>query len=448
MKKVSVIAAAVAATLAAGPVLAVDFYGYVRSGIGLSGDAGENLGYEKSKVGRLGNENDTFFEVGLGQELYNQDGVSFYLDSLIAHAVDGDNDWEESPSALRVINVQAKGLIKSDKDATMWVGKRYYQRRDVHITDFYYLNTSSGAGVGVENLSLGNGKLSTALITDEGSQQGDATYGYIAANNKATGATDPNQVWAQTGYDSSDVQAYIADIRYSGINLWENANLELAGAYNFAHETKGQTAVADDGMLLSAIVHQGLDNGFNQTVFQYGSNSYAAQMPGLGGGNNYDRSTDANNGADGFRILNWGVVGLGESWEVGHQIMYASASDVGTAASYKNNYDKTTGAYTGDTVVAGKKFDHTLANVVVRPTYKWDNNMKTIFEAGYFTEEKDNVDSAGSKFTVAQAWGAGSSFWARPEIRLYASYFNDHEGEFDSGNDSEFSVGAQFEAWW
>ncbi|MEZ9646292.1 maltoporin LamB [Vibrio sp. 10N.261.52.C2] len=447
MKKVSLIAAAVATSLAAGSAFAVDFSGYVRSGIGLSGNDGENLGYEKSKLGRLGNENDTFFEVGLGQELYNEDGVSFYLDSLIAHAVDGDNDWEASDSALRVINVQAKGLIKSDADATMWVGKRYYQRRDVHITDFYYLNTSSGAGVGVENLSLGGGKLSTALITDEGSQAGAATYGYVAGNNKVDPDQDPDQVWAQTGYGSEDVSAYILDVRYAGIDLWSDASLELAAAYNFAHEKKDQTAVGDDGALLSAIVHQGLDNGFNQTVFQYGTNSYAAQMPGLGGGNNYDRS-GANNDADGFRIINWGVVGMGSNWEVGHQIMFASASDVGTSDSFKNNYDSVTGAYVDTTAVAGTKFDHTLANIVVRPEYKWDNNMKTIFEVGYYAEEKDNVDYAASKYTVAQAWGAGSSFWARPEIRLFASYFVDHEGTAFSGEDSEVSIGAQFEAWW
>ncbi|MGF1754108.1 maltoporin LamB [Vibrio makurazakiensis] len=434
MKKVSLIATAVAASLAAGSAFAVDFNGYVRSGVGLSGDAGENIGFEKSKVGRLGNENDTFFEVGLGQELYNEDGVSFYLDSLIAHAVDGNNDWEASDSALRVINIQAKGLIASDKDAVVWTGKRYYQRRDVHITDFYYLNTSSGAGAGIENLSVGGGKLSTAIIMDAGKQDsGTATYDWVDADSDAS--TTP--VWQQTGYATEDVDAYTLDIRYAGINLWEDASLELAGAYNFANEKKGQKAVADDGALLTAIMQQGMDSGFNQTVLQYGTSSYAAQMPGLGGGNNFDRS-GVNNDGKGFRVLNWGVVGLGDSWEVGHQVMFASASDIG-----ENKWDQASQAYSGV-----KTFDHTLANVVVRPAYKWNKIMKTVAEVGYYTEEKDNVDAAGSKFTLAQTWSAGSSFWARPEIRVYGSYFMDHEGEGFSGDDSEFSAGVQFEAWW
>jgi maltoporin len=437
MKKVSVIAAAVAGTLMAGSALAVDFNGYVRSGLGISGNDGENIGFEKSKVGRLGNENDTFFEVGLGQELYNEDGVSFYLDSLIAHSVDGNNDWEPSPSALRVINMQAKGLIKSDKDAMLWVGKRYYQRRDIHITDFYYLNTSSGAGVGLENLSLGGGKLSTAIIMDDGNQRGKATYDWVDADDDTS--TDP--VWKQNGFADDKVNAYILDVRYAGIDLWEDANLELTGAYNVAKAKKDQDLKGDDGLLVGAILQQGLSAGFNQTVLQYGTNSYGAQMPGLGGGNNYDRSGD-NNGGKGFRIFNWGVAGLGESWEVGHQILFAQGTDI----ALKSKFDKVDSQ-------AVTKGDHTFANVVVRPAYKWNNNMKTVFELGYFQEEKkpevgDNTKSSASKYTIAQTWSPNASWWARPEIRLFASYFQDHEGEGFSGEDSEFSIGAQFEAWW
>lgn len=446
MNKYTLLAATISAALLAPTASAVDFSGYARSGVGLSGDSGENIGYEKSKVGRLGNENDTFFEVGLGQELYNEDGVSFYLDSLIAHAVDGNNDWEASDSALSVINIQAKGLIKSDKDAVVWTGKRYYQRRDVHITDFYYLNTSSGAGAGIENLSLGGGKLSTAIIMDAGKQDGSAKYDWVNLDSNGDVAKKPEDVvsqkWQKVGHTSDDVDAYTLDVRYAGINLWENASLELAGAYNFANAKDGQTVVADDGVLLTAILQQGLDSGFNQTVFQYGTSSYAAQMPGLGGGNNFDRS-GVNNDGTGFRVLNWGVVGLGDNWEVGHQVMFASASDIG-----ENSWDQASQGYAGL-----NKFDHTLANVVVRPAYKWNNIMKTIAEVGYYTEEKDDNKASASKFTLAQAWSAGSSFWARPEIRVYGSYFMDlednHFGDTVPGDaDSEFSVGVQFEAWW
>lgn len=104
-------------------------------------------------------------------------------------------------------------------------------------------------------------------------------------------------------------------------------------------------------------------------------------------------------------MINFGVVDLSENWDFGHQVMYAQSS------------------YKGD------KEDHKFANVVMRPIYNWSETMKTEFEAGYYTEENqwgnDGADNEGTKFTVAQAWSAGSGFWARPEIRVYASYVDD-----------------------
>ncbi|MCA2441803.1 MULTISPECIES: carbohydrate porin, partial [Vibrio] len=57
--------------------------------------------------------------------------------------------------------------------------------------------------------------------------------------------------------------------------------------------------------------------------------------------------------------------------------------------------------------------------------------------------------------TVAQAWSAGSSFWARPEIRVYASYLtgeqeiNSTDKFFDNKQaDDTFQFGVQAEAWW
>jgi len=49
----------------------------------------------------------------------------------------------------------------------LWAGKRFYQRKDIHIMDYYYLN-NSGYGVGVENIDAGLGivlKLNPILLT-------------------------------------------------------------------------------------------------------------------------------------------------------------------------------------------------------------------------------------------------------------------------------------------
>ena len=61
------IAAAVTAALASQAAFAVDFHGYMRSGVGVS-DNGDLQINAKNKVGRLGNEDDTYGEIQLGQK--------------------------------------------------------------------------------------------------------------------------------------------------------------------------------------------------------------------------------------------------------------------------------------------------------------------------------------------------------------------------------------------
>ncbi|BCK16066.1 maltoporin [Vibrio cholerae] len=393
MKKVSVIAAAVAATLAAGSAFAVDFNGYFRAGTGISGNGNADIAFQKAGVGRLGNENDNYYEFGFAEELKTGE-QTWKVESMIAQGNNGANGWEDGDFNVAQFNVQAKGLLASDQEAVMWAGKRYYQRKDIHITDFYFLNTS-GTGGGIENLSVGNQKLSVALVQDG---------------------------------DNTNSSGYIFDARLANIGLWENATLELAVAYNFATEKDGKTELADDGVMGTAILHQGLSNGFNQTVFQYGTAGYGAQVANFwGAGTYYGRGNADNNDANGFRLLNWGVINLGESWEMGHQLAYLSGSDIGTAKADIDQY-----------------------SVVVRPMYKWNDTMRTVFEAGYNSGDNDKgEDFEYSKFTVAQAWAMGNSFWARPELRVYGSYLTDHEGTtFGSKGDSDFVMGIQVEAWW
>jgi len=411
MKKVSVIAAAVAATLAAGSAFAVDFNGYFRAGTGISSEGNGDVAVNKAGTGRLGNENDNYYEFGLNQELKSGE-QTWRVESMIAQGNDGANGWEDGDFNVAQFAVKAKGLISGDDSAELWAGKTYYQRKDIHITDFYYLNTS-GTGGGIQNLSVGDQKLSLALMQD-------------GADKIDTDGDDEADTTVSTGY--------IFDARLANIGLWDNANLELALAYNFATEASDQTEEADDGLLATAILQQGLPIGFNQTVFQYGTNGYGVQAANFwGSGSYYNRGNADQNDATGYRLLNWGVVNLGESWEMGHQLAYLAGTDIGAS-----------------------KLDIDQYSVVVRPMYKWNDTMRTVFEAGYNAGER--IDDAGTatedfgnaKFTVAQAWAMGDSFWARPELRVYGSYLLDTEDDnaFATGKDSEYVFGVQVEAWW
>lgn len=158
------LAVAVAAGVMSAQALAVDFHGYARSGIGWTGSGGEQQCFKatgaQSKY-RLGNECETYAELKLGQELWKEGDKSFYFDTNVAYSVNQEDDWESTSPAFREANIQGKNLIDWLPGSTLWAGKRFYQRHDVHMIDFYYWDIS-GPGAGLENVDLGFGKLSLA----------------------------------------------------------------------------------------------------------------------------------------------------------------------------------------------------------------------------------------------------------------------------------------------
>ena len=192
---------AMALALTATSASAANFTGYFRSGVGVSQD-GSTQSWMIPYVGRLGNEADTYTEIGLGQELYNKGGKTFYVDSMFSMNSDGSNDWESTQNgdavfALRQFNVQAKGLIAASPDAVVWAGKRYYQRHDLHIIDTKYWNIS-GAGAGIESIKAGDGAFSAAVIRN----------------------------------DADALNVNYADLRYAGLKPWDGAWVEIrAGAH-------------------------------------------------------------------------------------------------------------------------------------------------------------------------------------------------------------------------
>ncbi|HID4523151.1 TPA: carbohydrate porin, partial [Klebsiella pneumoniae] len=144
------LAVAVAAGVMSAQALAVDFHGYARSGIGWTGSGGEQQCFKatgaQSKY-RLGNECETYAELKLGQELWKEGDKSFYFDTNVAYSVNQEDDWESTSPAFREANIQGKNLIDWLPGSTLWAGKRFYQRHDVHMIDFYYWDIS-GPGAG------------------------------------------------------------------------------------------------------------------------------------------------------------------------------------------------------------------------------------------------------------------------------------------------------------
>lgn len=403
--KVLPVAAAVASALLATSVSAVEFHGYFRSGVGVSDDGSQQCTSDngsgdngKKSVGRLGNECETYGEIELDQELFNRDNKVFKVQTMVNYKTNQNNDYEniaggdDGELALRQFNVQAKGVLGFAPEATLWAGKRFYQRHDIHHLDFYYWDVS-GAGAGIEGIDAGQGKLSLAWVRQ----------------------------------DDGDVNGNVLDVRYAGIPVWEGATLELGvDAYlpNLTDEQDDAGVNDDTSLLLTAELSHSFVGGFNKIIAQYATEGYSANMRWWGDGKWID-SRAADNDGDGFRIIDWGVIKPSKKVEIGY-------------SAYFTSYDR-------------DDFDdaHTTFSLSARPMYKWTDFTRSILEVGYFeADDDDDKDVEGMKVTLAQAWSAGPSYWARPEIRVFVSYQDWDDSKRFNGEDDVVNFGVQAEAWW
>ncbi|GAA5556002.1 maltoporin [Acinetobacter schindleri] len=135
-----------------------NFSGYIRSGIGFNenGDAQScfQLTGAKSKY-RLGNECEQYSELKGQQNLYKfNDGsmLSVVGNLALNQNFDEKMDFSGDHYAKWVEAYAKLDNIQALHDATVWAGRRFYKRNDIHISDFMYWNQSA-TGVGIENFN-------------------------------------------------------------------------------------------------------------------------------------------------------------------------------------------------------------------------------------------------------------------------------------------------------
>lgn len=153
--------------------IGVETTGYVRSGIGWSGEGGRQSCFQlpgaRAKY-RLGNECESYAELGATLSFGNADtGPSYRLriaGSLLATPINDYDDFEVFGEELW-FGASGLGGTGMFREAEFWAGHRYYKRADVHINDFYYWD-ATGTGFGVTDVALGFGAGSLAVFPSSG----------------------------------------------------------------------------------------------------------------------------------------------------------------------------------------------------------------------------------------------------------------------------------------
>ena len=433
------LSAAVALALSSVAASAVDFHGYFRAGAQASTQGGEvyclgngNIGH---KVGRLGDECDTYAELTLNQEVYNKANNKWTLNTLVAYGtaegnrdlqgdswqgVGGTGPWNGQRLSIRELWTG----YQTDAGYQIWAGKRFYQRKDIHLLDLYYLN-NSGYGAGIEGIDVGMGNLAFAVTKWVNDETGD--------------------------YNRN---VYKLDARWNGIPVGPLGNLDASVIYALPFISEQQEANAagnaranraNSGALvtldLNTAVNSDSVNLMNHFVVQYGTNGFGyIGQNGNHAGDNYTPDLDDT----GVRVIDWGTLDAG-NFGLGYSLIWAHVD---------NGDDHKAAGATWTTERSGW-----IYSIVLRPEYKWTEFTRTTLELGYSSQKTNGWMAPGEdpdvyKVTLAQQFTPGKGFWTRPAIRFYVSYIGGEEFAAvykkwnKDGDEYQITVGTQVEAWW
>lgn len=445
------LSAAVALALGSVTASAVDFHGYFRAGMQANTEGGAvyclGNGNEGHRVGRLADECDTYAEIALSQEVYNKANSKFTVNTLVAYGTNEGNvdqqgdSWQglggEGPWDGQRLSIRELYAKYDTADGySIWAGKRFYQRKDIHILDFYYLN-NSGYGAGIENIDVGAGNVALAVTK-----------------------------WANDGSSKSAENfrnVYKLDARWNGIPVgFGTVDASVIYALPFISDAQKKNAAGNNREIqarsgaLVTLEHNSTINTdamsiMNKFVIQYGTNGFAyIGQFGNHAGDNYTPDTDV----DSVRLIDWGTLDAG-NFGLGYSVIW----------SHKNSGDKHgNNAWTSDR----SGWDY---SIVLRPEYKWTEYTRTTLELGYSATKTDQwkananpndgkvyEDPDVTKITLAQQFTPGKGFWSRPAIRFYVSYISgdlfahgwatNYATKNVDEDEEQITVGTQVEAWW
>ncbi len=457
MKRLSFLKAALPLALVCGPLLAddvVEIHGYMRAGVGRSSNGGEQASFylpgaiNNPSGGpgyRLGNEQDNYFELAIDVKAYEKGSTNFKLhfrptfrqwNGSRDASVDAGGNVDGSHSATQNQMVylregwgEANGVLGDStllKDASLWMGRRFYQRHDVHMIDFYYWN-NSGDGVGLENIDVGLGKFSYAYI------QADRNNVDGGWNGGVTGwAHFPGTVNSDVYNFNGKVVVASHDLRWSGIAPWQGASLTLGFQYNEPSVRKGTG-------------NQAFTNLGRRWHLEY-------QQSGILGGDNKLYFTKG----DGSTFWNWynpEVNTKNNWWMVMDNLFIQPIPELGIGAVAIHRVQNEDSSQPGHR-------DMTWDSIGARPVWFFTKHISLAAEVGYdrFKVTGDTETRTMMKKTLALQFSPQKSWWSRPVLRLFVTKANWNKTATNWGTPSGLGVfngsqagttfGAQVEAWW
>ncbi len=403
-----------------------EFHGYLRSGFGMNSDGGKMEAFIAPGAGakyRLGNEAETYGEIAFTHNWLRLDdptlkpyvrttvmmsystGENFSYDSL-------NNQAQGNDVALRQAFVEMGNVIEWAPDVRFWAGQRYYQRHDVHINDFYFLDMS-GYGGGVEDIPVGGiGKLSLAWLGGSVDHY-ETPHGNVAKQNFDVRLTD--------------VKAPLGKLSF-----WFDYAYTKGGDVINAIEEDGskvhiQTANGWAAGLIHRTGEEAVFGGYNEFAIQYGRGA------AYNFGSTLDFSGPDLRDAERFRVTD--------------SVMIQPSPHFAMQA---------VGVYE-DTKYGGADSRNRWISLGARPIYFFNDRFSVALEGGIDWDKSEPLGTNGHlwKITLAPQISLGNKFFSRPVLRAFVTYagwsdgFKGYVGGTAFEHDTAgLTYGLQAETWW
>lgn len=384
------------------------FHGYLRSGFGSNGKGGSMEIFQAPGAPakyRLGNEKDTYGEIIFDKE-WSGDGsspeyrgeVMIAFQTLQSEKFDPDNDI----FVLRESFVEGRGFA-IDTDMVFWVGQQYYDRHDIHINDYFYLDMT-GYGGGVREIPLRVGTLDLAYL--------GGTLDDLVTDRGALTGHHLDMRW-------QDIPAPLGEMM-----LWMDLATRPGGQV-----PSGPYIDSSDGIAAGAIhVAPDVLGGFNKLAVLWGRDAAANFSTSLA-----DPNTTAS---------------------LTHQFIVAETLTIQPSDCFTMQM-AFLWRQTENESLPGSRITWTSAGLrpILQLTEFWAVALE--YGADHVDNEQLNVDGTLHKFTVAPMLRGGNQFFSRPDLRTYFTYAvwpDDFRGLV--GGDAYamategFSMGCQLETWW
>lgn len=402
---------------------AFSFHGYTRAALAQSEGGETAASFKAPGAGakyRLGNESDTLLRLRVNYTGKASSSTEPYINAEFAmqgyEAFGNTEDFElgDVPKAyLQFVNYLGEGV-------SVWLGRRWYERKGSYINDYWWINSGQWAnfGFGVEGIKLFDGEVKVAAFFHE-----DGVKGIEEKSNK-----------------SGDLSSHTIDVRWLNIPLTDNTKLNFWGLGAF-RESKQSLGYEDETGF-------GIGTWFDTKSFFGGKNTLAFTYrtgPAITQRSTYSRPISEENG---YVLNDASMWEINQSWTWDNNASYA-IQWLTLARGDKHGVS----GVKGDTI--------TWLSSGARPVLYLNRHWSLATELGidYVDNEIQGVKGSLGKLSVALQVSPEKAFMSRPVLRVFATYAqwgSELEGYVGNSpanapygmDDNGWTIGAQVEHIW